>query len=147
MCFFYVFVFVFLCGPRDFVSSTHSTTRFICCHRAGANDGTLLGIQDITALAYSTSNVAVWEGVWLKAPLPFQRQLLEEKQRHKRQSQGLLLASDARPASSHVRNRKPRRDEARPLMAGLSIERPVQDVVTCERTRFDLRAGLLEAAS
>ncbi|XP_040061355.1 tubby-related protein 3 [Ixodes scapularis] len=60
-----------------------------------------------------------------------QRQLLEEKQRHKRQSQGLLLASDARPASSHVRNRKPRRDEARPLMAGLSIERPVQDVVTC----------------
>ncbi|CAN7993563.1 unnamed protein product, partial [Ixodes pacificus] len=64
-------------------------------------------------------------------PLSFQRQLLEEKQRHKRQSQGLLLASDARPASSHVRNRKPRRDEARPLMAGLSIERPVQDVVTC----------------
>ncbi|CAN8022533.1 unnamed protein product, partial [Ixodes persulcatus] len=60
-----------------------------------------------------------------------QRQLLEEKQRHKRQSQGLLLASDARPASSHVRNRRPRRDEARPLMAGLSIERPVQDVVTC----------------
>ncbi|KAM7299981.1 tubby-related protein 3 [Ixodes scapularis] len=77
------------------------------------------------------SNEAVWEEVWLRAPLPFQRQLLEEKQRHKRQSQGLLLASDARPASSHVRNRKPRRDEARPLMAGLSIERPVQDVVTC----------------
>lgn len=64
-------------------------------------------------------------------PLMFfvMRQLLEEKQRHKRQSQGLLQASDARPPSS--RNRRPRRDESRPLISGLSIERPIQDVVSC----------------
>lgn len=63
-----------------------------------------------------------------------QRQLLEEKQRHKRQSQGLLQASDARPVSNTggARSRgRLRRDESRPLMAGLSIDRPVQDVVGC----------------
>ncbi|XP_077493110.1 tub domain-containing protein ktub isoform X1 [Amblyomma americanum] len=61
-----------------------------------------------------------------------QRQLLEEKQRHKRQSQGLLQASDARrPASNTVLRSRLRKDESRPLMAGLSIDRPVQDVVGC----------------
>ncbi|KAH9380466.1 hypothetical protein HPB48_008790 [Haemaphysalis longicornis] len=67
-------------------------------------------------------------------PQQTQRQLLEEKQRHKRQSQGLLQASDARPASTTggARSRgRLRRDESRPLMAGLSIDRPVQDVVGC----------------
>ncbi|XP_075529835.1 tub domain-containing protein ktub [Dermacentor variabilis] len=61
-----------------------------------------------------------------------QRQLLEEKQRHKRQSQGLLQASDARrPQSNTALRNRLRKDESRPLMAGLSIDRPVQDVVSC----------------
>ncbi|XP_050048250.1 tubby-related protein 3 [Dermacentor andersoni] len=67
-------------------------------------------------------------------PLMFfvMRQLLEEKQRHKRQSQGLLQASDARrPQSNTALRNRLRKDESRPLMAGLSIDRPVQDVVSC----------------
>ncbi|XP_070383116.1 tubby-related protein 3 isoform X2 [Dermacentor albipictus] len=67
-------------------------------------------------------------------PLMFfvMRQLLEEKQRHKRQSQGLLQASDARrPQSNTVLRSRLRKDESRPLMAGISIDRPVQDVVSC----------------
>ncbi|KAH7934276.1 hypothetical protein HPB49_024253 [Dermacentor silvarum] len=75
----------------------------------------------------------MWARVY-RTPLHIhlERQLLEEKQRHKRQSQGLLQASDARrPQSNTVLRNRLRKDESRPLMAGLSIDRPVQDVVSC----------------
>ncbi|XP_064487801.1 tubby protein homolog isoform X2 [Ornithodoros turicata] len=59
-----------------------------------------------------------------------QRQLLEEKQRHKRQAPALLQASDGRPISSG-RARRILRDETRPLMAGYSIEKSIHHTVPC----------------
>ncbi|XP_076370368.1 protein king tubby 1-like isoform X2 [Tachypleus tridentatus] len=50
-----------------------------------------------------------------------QKQLLEQKQKQKRQALGMVQASDTRPASGRGR-RGPIRDEVKPLMAGYSVQ-------------------------
>ncbi|XP_023209607.1 protein king tubby 1-like isoform X3 [Centruroides sculpturatus] len=58
-----------------------------------------------------------------------QRQLLEQKQRLKRQTPGLVQASDARPASANWRSSS--REEIKPLMSGYNIQNNNQNILHC----------------
>ena len=60
----------------------------------------------------------------------FQRQLVEQKQKQKRQIPGMVHASDSRPQTA--RAWRGGKEEAKPLMTGYSINRNNQGVVLCK---------------
>lgn len=60
----------------------------------------------------------------------FQRQLVEQKQKQKRQIPGMVHASDSRPQTA--RAWRGSKEEAKPLMTGYSINRNNQGVVLCK---------------
>ncbi|XP_042898876.1 protein king tubby 1 isoform X2 [Parasteatoda tepidariorum] len=79
------------------------------------------------AIVENESTKAMPDAKHIREKLDRQRQLVEQKQKQKRQIPGMVHASDSRPQTA----RAWRGEEAKPLMSGYSVNKNNQGVVLC----------------